>query len=98
VNSWVAYPNRAGLTSHTAVADVNVVIARGQTESGVCAQCDVAIAGDVVTQRERSNGRVKSAVCVSEESPRANGRIAVCEVGLQHTSANTSVVVGRSVA
>ena len=34
-------------TSNTNIADIDVIVASGKIESGVCAQRDVAVAGDV---------------------------------------------------
>jgi hypothetical protein len=47
VNLRVAYPDRVSLSSHSAVTDVDVVIARGQVNARARTQCDVAVAGGI---------------------------------------------------
>ena len=51
---WVparADANGVGLASNTTIADVDIVIARGEIVAGCNAQCDVVAAGGVVQER-----------------------------------------------
>ena len=61
-------PDRAGLPSHTVVADVNVVIACGEVNSGASAQSDVAVTGGICGQRLIAHSRVVSAGREAQQS------------------------------
>ena len=63
INVFVWVPCRAdsngiGLTSDTNVANVDIVVARGEISTGSKAQCDVAAATGVVEERIKTVGRV----------------------------------------
>ena len=53
----------------------------------------VRVTAYIVNQRERSNGCVKAACCVTEEHPRANGRIFIRVVKQERSSANSCAEV-----
>jgi len=65
VNSRIADPNRLRLASNSVIADVDVVIAGGQTDASAGTQSDVAAAGGVPEERERAMSRVGSARSVT---------------------------------
>ena len=51
LRSLLTDTNLVGITRHTAIADVDVVTARGKVQTGIKAHCDVAFAGCVVEER-----------------------------------------------
>jgi hypothetical protein len=72
VNSLVAYPNRARLTGHTAVADVNVVIARGQVNTSLLSNGNVANAGGIVLERKGTDRIVSAPEIVKDHRVSSN--------------------------
>src|SRR5215216_3852345 len=63
----VADADRASLGSNTNVADIDIVIARGERGTGIKAQPDVVAAAGVV-KRVLADGRIGEAVGVVKES------------------------------
>jgi hypothetical protein len=78
VKSWNADVNALGLLNKTRVADVDIVIARGEISSGLKAQCEVGAAG-VVQERTSTDGRVFFAGGVARE--RATTDVSVSTTG-----------------
>src|SRR5204863_10205577 len=63
--SWSgADANPGEITSHTSVADIDIVAAGGEIEAGVKAQRDVAGAGSVTLERSKTDGRVVAGGCI----------------------------------
>ena len=82
------------LASHTSVADLNVLIARGELSARIIAQSDVGVAACIVTERVLTGGRVGAAGCVANERVNTGGRIVVPgTVELQRRHAGGSIVV-----
>ena len=79
------------ISSHSGIANVDIVIASGDVDAGVTAHADVSLAGRVVQKRLRADGCVVVAVvifkrsktnthtaaagCSAEERLRTHGRI-----------------------
>jgi hypothetical protein len=61
MNRQVANADHARFSSNTTIADIDVIVASGKIDSGVCAQRDVAIAGGVAIKRVKTGGRVVQA-------------------------------------
>src|SRR5437763_8467693 len=66
---------RAGFIKNTFVADINIIIARGEEVTGGKPQCNVVESGGVVTERFSTDGRVDAAGCVFEEREPTDGRV-----------------------
>jgi hypothetical protein len=62
LRSWVANTNRVRLARNTFVADIDIVIASGETHAGINAEGDVVVAGCVVSERGSTDGRVLATV------------------------------------
>src|SRR5439155_14460574 len=75
VSAYVADANSIALGRNTEVADVGIVIARGEISTGSSAQCDIAAAGCVASERIKTAGRVGLALCVAIERQNTVGRI-----------------------
>ena len=65
--------NGIGLGRNTCVADVDIVIARGEIVPRARTQCDIARAGGVVKERINTVGRVVAAGCVAKERTNTGG-------------------------
>jgi hypothetical protein len=61
VNCRLTEPDCTRLASHTAVADIDVVITGSQVDSCASTQRDIAAAGRIRKESERSVGRVEAA-------------------------------------
>ena len=75
MNCRVAYPNLARLASHTAVTNINVVIAGGQVNTGRLSHGNVAAAGRIVNERLRTGARVTATCGRAFESLVTQGRV-----------------------
>src|SRR6516162_614396 len=83
-----------GLAGNSWVADIDIVIARGEISTGSPAQCDVEAAGCIVPEREKTHGRVAAAGCIALERSSAGGRVE--ETGI--VSAERTITGGRVAA
>jgi hypothetical protein len=84
---------RIVLDCSTKRADIDIVISRGEIETGSSAQCDVAAAGCIVIERIKTVGRVEAAGSVAPEGVKSGGRVgAAGSVALERTN-----TVGRVV-
>jgi hypothetical protein len=72
----------SGLTRNSSVADIDVVIARGEINAGLRAHSDVVAAG-IVLERISTIGRVIAAGCVAIERIKTVGRVEVAVVLLK---------------
>ena len=83
------------LASNTCVADIDIVIARGEIATGGIAQCDVVAAGGVAIERKTAIRRVVAAGLVIIERFITIGRVFVAGYtsGEQSQSANQPVAV-----
>ena len=89
----VSDADRAGVTSDTDVADIDIVMSRGEIGTGIRAQGDIVAAGSVKKKRTPTNGRVVVAGGVAKERLSANGRVEAADgVELERT-----ITVGRVV-
>jgi hypothetical protein len=59
----------SGFCRDSAVPNVDVIVPDGEVETGLVAQCDVAAAGGVVSERKITGGRVVDADGVVIELP-----------------------------
>src|SRR4030095_6794048 len=76
VHSDCADADASGLAGITArVADIDIVIARGQATASVKAQCNVFAAGCHVAEGLITRGRVADAGCVEVERGKTGGRV-----------------------
>ena len=75
---FLADADGVGLGRNTNIADVDVIIARGEISTGSCAQGDIEAAG-VVKERLQTVGRVEAAGCVFIERKSTVGRIALAD-------------------
>ena len=66
MNCRIPDPDRTGLSSHAMIADVDVVIACGEVNSGASAQSDVAITNRIGGQRLIPHGGIVSAGCEAQ--------------------------------
>src|SRR5207247_9370250 len=67
--------DRADFGSNTFVADINIIIARGERVTSCKAQCNVVEAGGVATERFSTDGRVDAAGCVCNECEPTDSRV-----------------------
>src|SRR5438046_10755024 len=80
--------------SNTLVADINIVIARGEIGTGENAQGDVATAAFVVLESVATDRRVTAAGGVAQERTITGGRIETASfIELERTGANSRVRV-----
>jgi len=89
----------ARFEKNTYVADINIVIARDKIRAGLKAQCNIAVAHCVTTERFNTVCRVGGAGGVASESKKTAGRVGKAGgVALERTSANGRVVEAGGVA
>jgi hypothetical protein len=74
LSSCPADSDRIGFGANTCVADIDVVIARGEIDAGVKAYCDVVIAV-VVKESVVAAGGVVGSGCVDIKHPVPDGRV-----------------------
>src|SRR5204863_474465 len=82
------------LTSNPCVADVDVVIARGEPETSSVAQCGVVAAGSVVIERTRTIGRVVITSCIVVERKKTTSRVVIAG----YVVSERNVAIGRVAA
>jgi len=91
MNRRVANPNSVGLSSYTAVADIDIVIAGRQINASARTQCDIAVAGGVVEERERAIARVVRASGSAQKRAGAGGCVLISSVYEQGACSDTRV-------
>src|SRR2546423_6550300 len=93
-----AYPDSPPLASHTRVADIDVIVARGQIGTCPISQCDVKTAGYIVAERLITHGGVLVAGLVPTKRPHTVGHIEVTSsVENKRLSSRSRVVAPRCV-
>ena len=75
LGSLCANADGVGLGRNTSVADIDIVIARGEVDSGVNAKGDVVVAGGVGNERKSTISRVFDAGGVEIERVNTVGRV-----------------------
>ncbi len=95
----VSDADRAGVTSDTDVADIDIVMSRGEIGAGIRAQGDIVAAGSVKKKRTPTNGRVVVAGGVAKERLSANGRVEAADgVELERSSTVSRVADSGGIA
>src|SRR5204863_1603560 len=80
VSSFCANAHVIGLASFTFIANVDIVTARGEIDSGRIAYRDVAASRCVTGERKPTAGRVVAAGGITKERKIATGRVVVASV------------------
>src|SRR5215813_4006564 len=62
-----------GFATHTFIANIDIITARGAVLTGSNAQCDVVASSGVVQKRVVTDGRVACAGCIENEGLKPNG-------------------------
>src|SRR5207237_9987723 len=91
--SVCADTHSAGFITNTFVADINIIIARGEEVTGGKPQCNVVESGGVVTERKSTDGRVDAAGCVFEGREKTDGRVVGAAVIKKKRVGSTSPVL-----
>ena len=80
VNGRVAHANRVRLPSYSVIADVDIVTARGQIDSGGGAQRNVAASGAIGHKRRSTDGRIPISR-VQKQCPGPGGSVKLASSG-----------------
>ena len=77
VSSFCADADLGQVARETAVADIDIVTASGESATGARAQPDVVATGFITKEGIKTAGRVVTAACVAKECLQAIGRVVV---------------------
>jgi hypothetical protein len=92
-----ADPNCVGLGSSTWIADINIVTARGEIDTGIKPQGDVAAADGIARERSNTDGRVADAGCVGIERYITDGRVVSSGVAEKREGTDGCTAIGGGI-